>query len=122
MAVDFLHDAERYYSDQAVVPQGGVAVGGIFKVADTWLLAYMTGAAAAVVEGIYIADNVDIPKSTGSGQSIAAFDALWLNTTTKVVSATKGQGDVLVGIAKRAASTSDTTVRGNWNGYLFNQV
>lgn len=113
---DFIHSPDSYRSAPFTVAVGGINAGEIALVEDTYVIAYQTEDAGETIEGVYLADNVDIPKSTGTGLTISAFDKLWLNTTTLVVSKTDGGTDVYVGIATRDATATATHVRGHWNG------
>jgi predicted RecA/RadA family phage recombinase len=112
---DFLRTID-WVPTVVTIPTGGVNAGEIFLVEDTYYLAYDTYAAAATGVGIKDCENCEIPKSVGTGLTIAAGDTLYLNTTTKVVSKTQGTGDLDKGTALEAATATATHVRGHWKG------
>ena len=106
---------------QFTVPSGGVVVGDFYKERDTWGIVYgATGIYGNDAGGdvtipvdyeatlIYGIAKIKVNKASGSGYEIYVGDALYLNVTTKVVSATKGVGDVYVGtcVEEDAAATA----------------
>jgi hypothetical protein len=104
------------------VPSGGVVVGDFHKVEDTWGIAYgatgvygndaggdVTIAAGKTATLIFKIQKIKVNKSYGSGLSISIGDALYLNITTRLVSATKGVGDVLIGTCVELDAAANTT-------------
>jgi predicted RecA/RadA family phage recombinase len=113
---DFLRSPSHYKHILFTVATGGINAGEIALVSEVYVLAFNTYAAAAVGVGVTEADMCEIPKSVGTGLTIAAGDFLYLNTTTLVVSTTQGTGDLWVGWAIEAATATATHVKGCWKG------
>ena len=114
---DFIHLPDKYEGFNFTIASD-INAGEIALVEDIYVLAYQTEDAAEVIEGVSQGYNVDVPKSVGTGLTIAAGDALWLNTGTLVVSKTDGGTDKYVGYALAAATATATHVRAHWFGWL----
>lgn len=112
---DFLR-SENYKHILFTAGTGGILAGEIALVGDVYALSFITLTAGSIGAGITEADMVEIPKSAGTGLTIPAGKFLYLNTTTKVVSATQGTGDIKVGWAIEAATATATHVMGCWKG------
>jgi len=108
------------------VPSGGVVVGDFHKEQKTWGIVYGADGIHGEDDGgdvtipidyiatlIYKILKIKVNKAAGSGYEIYVGDALYLNTTTKVVSATKGGSDVYIGVCEEDATATATWV---WAG------
>lgn len=113
---DFLRSPSHYKHILFTVATGGINAGEIALVSEVYVIAFNTFTAAEIGTGVTEANMCEIPKSVGTGLTIAAGDFLYLNTTTLVVSTTQGTGDIKVGWAIEAASATATHVTGCWKG------
>jgi len=102
---------------EATTPSGGYTAGVLYKVQDTWAIPFATYAAAATAVMIYAAERALVTKKTGTGESIAEGDRVYVNSTTKAVSKTKGSGDECVGVCTKSATATATQVEIELDGF-----
>lgn len=116
--IDFLRvQGIAYQQIKSTAPTGGVTKGDFFLTGDTWGLAFQGQATyGQPVTAIIVCEHLTAPKSTGTGNDIAVGKNVYLNITTKVVSDTKGVGDIWVGVCLIAATAADTRVNISFDG------
>lgn len=113
---NFLKSPEHYKHTLFTIATGGINAGEIALVGSLYVLAFNTYAAAAIGVGVTECDMCEIPKSEGTGLTIAANAFLYLKTSTLVVSTTQGTGDLFIGWSIEAATATATHVLGCWKG------
>jgi predicted RecA/RadA family phage recombinase len=114
--LDFLKSPSKYKHTLFTVATGGINASEISLAGSLYVQAFKTYAAADIGVGVTECDMTMIPKSAGTGLTIAANVFLYLNTSTLVVSSTQGTGDIFVGWSIEAATANATHVLGCWKG------
>ena len=101
-------------SFKITVPSGGMEIGKIYKVQDTYGVFFSQDGTDGdtIAEGesgylIYEAEKIMVAKDTNA---INAGDIVYYNASAGTVSATNGGSDIAIGICVESASASDTQV------------
>jgi len=131
MAVnDFVRKPSTAKTLEFTVDAGGEDIGEFRILQDTWLLAWNaeesfdpdTLVAAKLATGVYACDDAEIPKVVGSGEDMAAGNALYFSPTDKNVSKTKAGTHLFwVGTAIRAALSTAAKVAADFDMQRVNQ-
>jgi predicted RecA/RadA family phage recombinase len=110
MAKNFIQPGEVV---TVTAPAGGVASGDVIVVGNLAGVCTTSAATGAEVE-LAVVGVFELPKATGA--AINAGQSVWWSTTDKNVKNASAAGLWPIGVAVRAAGTTDTSVRVRLNG------
>lgn len=133
MAYDILRcraDQTRSFKRTITSSDGAMTIGTLYKINDTWGIAFASEDNSAGAEGvgdsvavgkeitiIYKAEKCIVAKESDSANSIAVGDHVYVHTTNKNVNKTdSGANHEWVGTCTKAAAATDTTVEIELNG------
>lgn len=109
MSISGIQLRSQHYQEFIVTLGGTKTAGAMDKIQDTVGVYYEAGVSGDEVAFVYQADKILLPKTAGSGLTIAQGAKIYFDNSAKSITPTSS-GNTLCGRCLVAAGATDTTV------------